>query len=322
MKLFTLCVLISLSTIIKAQSTNGLVASYSFNGGNANDDIGTLHGNVNGAFLTSDRFGNPNSAYKFFDGESITIPHSPLLKQHEMTVSLWVKIDSFNAAPNSQNFIFTIGNSNSNPYFGSFCMSALFNGNPFSSVNGSYFSVSQNNPWESTQGSSMFANTGQWQHYVLAITDDSLKMYVDGVIQGSYYKGFRTSYTTDSIYIGVSGNSSYYGNLNGCVDDINIYSGEMTPQDIYIMYRAGNPVGLEETSNNDRGPFMYPNPSTGFVQLSKAQDIKVSDLTGKVLFVKSNTTNFDLSGYPSGIYLVSILGTAGQVQETYKISKL
>jgi hypothetical protein len=46
--------------------TNGLVAAYEFNG-NANDTSGSgNHGVVNGATLTTDRFGNVGSAYAFF----------------------------------------------------------------------------------------------------------------------------------------------------------------------------------------------------------------------------------------------------------------
>ena len=40
------------------------VAYYPFTG-NANDAAGTNHGTVNGAVLTTDRFGNANSAYSF-----------------------------------------------------------------------------------------------------------------------------------------------------------------------------------------------------------------------------------------------------------------
>lgn len=49
--------------------SNGLVACYPFNG-NANDESGNGNqGTINGATLTSDRFGNSNSAYNF-DGSN------------------------------------------------------------------------------------------------------------------------------------------------------------------------------------------------------------------------------------------------------------
>jgi len=51
---------------------DGLVAYYPFNG-NANDESGNgNNGTVNGATLTSDRFGNANSAYSF-DGVNMRI---------------------------------------------------------------------------------------------------------------------------------------------------------------------------------------------------------------------------------------------------------
>jgi len=50
--------------ISQANLNDGLVAYYPFNGNDlANDIIGGNNGIVNGATLTSDRFGNPNSAY-------------------------------------------------------------------------------------------------------------------------------------------------------------------------------------------------------------------------------------------------------------------
>jgi hypothetical protein len=76
--------------------TNGLVAYYPFNG-NANDASG--HGNngtVNGATLTSDRFGSPNSAYSF-DGVSsdILVPETLFgPTDPAWTVSLWITTDN------------------------------------------------------------------------------------------------------------------------------------------------------------------------------------------------------------------------------------
>jgi hypothetical protein len=71
--------LLSLGLIMTAQiiysqvpsyvPSNGLVGYWGFNG-NANDQSGNgNNGTVNGATLTSDRFGNNNSAYSF-DGSN------------------------------------------------------------------------------------------------------------------------------------------------------------------------------------------------------------------------------------------------------------
>ena len=53
--------------------TNGLVGWWGFNG-NAQDGSGNgNHGTVNGATLTTDRFGNQNGAYDFTVSNYITV---------------------------------------------------------------------------------------------------------------------------------------------------------------------------------------------------------------------------------------------------------
>ncbi len=76
--------------------TNGLIAYYPFNG-NADDESGNAnHGTVNGAILTSDRFGNPNSAYNFNGVNSeVLIPDTlfgPTIAA--FSISLWVSTDN------------------------------------------------------------------------------------------------------------------------------------------------------------------------------------------------------------------------------------
>ena len=77
--LFTASVFIT-ALLSQAQVTTGLVAKYSFNTGSAIDEVGNNNGTASGAILTPDRFGNPNKAYKFTNGEYITLPNVPALK--------------------------------------------------------------------------------------------------------------------------------------------------------------------------------------------------------------------------------------------------
>jgi hypothetical protein len=84
--------------------TNGLVAYYPFNG-NANDESGNRNdGTVEGATLTADRFGNPNSAYRFNGVNSdILIPETlvgPSIPA--CSLSIWVTTDNgpYNAQQN------------------------------------------------------------------------------------------------------------------------------------------------------------------------------------------------------------------------------
>src|SRR5438045_784683 len=75
------------------QVTNGLISKYSFNNGNANDDVGIHHGTVFGATLTTDRFGNSNAAYQFIrdDLDYIEVPYSSDFTpgSNATSVSVW-----------------------------------------------------------------------------------------------------------------------------------------------------------------------------------------------------------------------------------------
>lgn len=75
---------------------NGLVAYYPFNA-NANDESGNdNNGTVNGANLTTDRFGNANSTYDF-DGinDYISVNHDASLNlSNQITMHGWIYPES------------------------------------------------------------------------------------------------------------------------------------------------------------------------------------------------------------------------------------
>src|SRR5215475_7065552 len=86
------CLFFSFFAIGQVNLSQGLLAYYPFNG-NANDASGNNnHGTpMNGVQLTTDRFGNANSAY-LFDGvdDYITIPNSASLNPtNAMSVALY-----------------------------------------------------------------------------------------------------------------------------------------------------------------------------------------------------------------------------------------
>ncbi len=89
-----LAIILGLAVQVQAQSflTNGLVLYYPFDG-NANDASGNgNNGTVEGATLTTDRFGNPNSAY-YFNGvnNDILVPECVFGKWQKSTLTLLYK---------------------------------------------------------------------------------------------------------------------------------------------------------------------------------------------------------------------------------------
>ncbi|KAA3631919.1 MAG: hypothetical protein DWQ02_15565, partial [Bacteroidetes bacterium] len=87
----TVLAILLLQTTLSAQiPTENLILSLPFNG-NALDESGNLnHGEVNGANLTTDRFGNEYSAYAF-DGmdDYIIIENNNINQTTEATFSFW-----------------------------------------------------------------------------------------------------------------------------------------------------------------------------------------------------------------------------------------
>ncbi|MCP4607283.1 MAG: LamG domain-containing protein [Planctomycetes bacterium] len=91
MKMRSILVLVVFLSIASPLSAS-LVAQYHFSG-NANDTSGNGHnGTVNGATLTADRFGNPNSAYSF-DGidDYVNVAYSSDFQLSAYTVSAWIR---------------------------------------------------------------------------------------------------------------------------------------------------------------------------------------------------------------------------------------
>jgi PKD repeat protein len=83
---------------VKSTITEGLIAYYPFSG-NAKDMTGRGHdGNAKDAILTTDRFGNENSAY-LFNGETSSIivkdKEDIRLSQTDFTINGWLKLDRF-----------------------------------------------------------------------------------------------------------------------------------------------------------------------------------------------------------------------------------
>ena len=84
-------------TVIAQIPTSGLVAYYPFNG-NANDNSGNgNNGIVTNATLTTDRFGNANSAYNFNGNSLITVTSSTTIQSisNNYSFSVWTKINAF-----------------------------------------------------------------------------------------------------------------------------------------------------------------------------------------------------------------------------------
>jgi hypothetical protein len=178
MKHFAFLLFALLAQHLQAQ-VNGPVAKYSFDNGNANDEVGSIDGVTHGVSLAPDRHNNANKAYAFDPGDYIALPNAPALKNQSMTVSLWVAPDSFAPSNVNTNYLYVVTNTASAGWLCNVCLGL----EPSSSK---YLSVTQNGFSAPSQSVDLTSTATlpampQWSHYVLTMSLDSVKSYINGV---------------------------------------------------------------------------------------------------------------------------------------------
>jgi hypothetical protein len=214
--------------------TSGLVGYWPFNG-NANDESGNgNNGTVNGATLTTDRFGNVNSAYVFSGGANISVPHNANQNISSVgTWSAWVDVSSFTAAGTTSQLI---SKYNSNLNQRSYVLElelSKFKHNVHDGIT-----------WHSvTSATSMQIN--EWRQVTVVFdktASPSLKLYLDGTLSATddSYHGDLPIHSLPIIF----GNSSgiALAAFNGEMDDIGIWNRALTPQEITNLYTSTVPV--------------------------------------------------------------------------------
>lgn len=197
--------------------TNGLVAYYPFNG-NANDESGNgNNGTVNGATLTTDRFGNPNSAYSFDGNDYIDCGSSVGDFSGNFSINVWIQTTDA-----TQDMILSKYQNASNLWY-------------LDKTNSSSFVLST--PDENIDLNGFVSvNDGNW--YMITVINDgiNLSIYVNNTFDTSTsigsYNGFSTS---ANLYIGGRQIASTL-RFNGKIDDIRIYNRDLTTEEITLLY--------------------------------------------------------------------------------------
>ncbi len=226
MKTFLLLItfIFYLSTGLFAQiSTDGLVGYWPFNG-NANDESGNGNdGVVNGAILTIDRFGNPNSAYKF-DGEDDYIGIGDLLFSNQISISVWAKLEDLNVDytlvgkwGNTREFILYMDVGN-----GGKSWRAVIGD---SETNLIATSVDDNS-----------AISGEWQHIVMTYNGDTLKTFVNGSEMQIQNGGNGLLNGVNEIGIGVDASNYLQRFFKGEMDDIAMFDRVLNEEEIQALY--------------------------------------------------------------------------------------
>lgn len=207
-----------------------LVACYPFNG-NANDQTSNANNptSVNAA-LTTDRFGNANSAY-YFDGidDGIEIPKSSSIEPlNTISVCAWVYKES---SSNAWTPIISKRYSIPDPY------------NSYSMDGGAGISqkwmVNICKGTVGSQNSVLTKNTrpyNVWDFLVLVYDGAKLKMFLNGDIEDSIALSGNIGYSSLGLFIGKNSVAGQF--FKGKIDDVRIYNRALSPCDIKYLYNS------------------------------------------------------------------------------------
>jgi hypothetical protein len=293
--------------------SNGLVGWWPFNG-NAIDESGNgNNGTVNGATLTTDRFGNANKAYSF-DGTGDYID---------------------------------CGNSTSVNILGSISISAWINAIDFFSENGiiskmgSYDLITgaENTvpPLDKIRwlqaGGFLYTNSIQPNNWlnVVAILDlnSNIKsIYINGSLVATQSVNLASiTPSNENLYIGahqplVIPDWSFHGSL----DDIGIWNRALTQQEITDLYNGT--LGISNLSENSI--YIYPNPTNDHITIDAGDlttmngySIRIEDAQGQQVFqnaVNQQQFYIDITSWGgNGLYFVRIIDPQGNTVDSKKI---
>ena len=226
-----------ISVVFAQIPTDSLIAWYPFTG-NANDSSGKgNNGTVIGATLTTDRFGNANSAYLFNgSGNMITLPILTKLNgSSHVTINAWVKATTGGSI--LAHWISTSANIGSpiGLIFGPSDKMAVY-----TAVNG---------------GQDITTDTGliiknQWTMMTLifdgSISNQANRLYAYINNQKIAFTSFSTAPTVPSSLGTIATFSEIGTSLNGTIDDIRIYNRVLSQNEVTSLYNEGltNPINI------------------------------------------------------------------------------
>ncbi len=300
--------------------TNGLVGYWPFNA-NANDESGNgNNGTVNGATLTSDRFGSTNAAYSF-NGVSnyIQCMQPGPIGVPSITVAFWTK----NIGSGSGHIV-SWGNNG-------------ISGEDFRVLTNAYGTCASSLDFDIYNSGIAFDNTfssNSWDFYVV-IFDSSIGTNINAA--SVYKNGVQiglTCFNQNNSSINISSAfpicfGKYHGTiptdyLSGIVDDIGIWSRVLTQQEITDLY-TNSTLGISEVSQSNLFS-VFPSPAQNLINVEADNKLigevyTIYDNRGRIVLtgkINSNNTIIELGNLSGGIYIFRV---GENMKQTFKVIK-
>lgn len=316
MKTLFVCFLLAFTGMVYGQSLNdSLLLYYPMNGTCIDASGNGFDATSNTAVLTTDRYGNPNSAYSFNGVDTyINWPNDPAL--HPMlpiTISFWVKYDVNDYLTT---FLFDTDYEENN-YSGIHCnlapgMQVAFS---FGDATGSTAPSARRSKVGTTQ-----LVPGEWYFVVGVIRGaQDMDIYVNCENDGGYYDGTGGSMQ----YLGMPGTLGRFdGNtseptryFDGSLDEFRLWNRALTSSDVEELCRL---TSIETNETHQVG--VYPNPAEEFIVLSNIPDdaerIDIVSMTGEIVITSDVQNKISVGALSEGLYFIRVIDNNGNIQST------
>ena len=273
--------------------SSGLVAYYPFNGNALDESLNGNNGIVTGATLTTDKYGNANSAYSFGGTDMISVNNNSSLNfgTNDFSISMWIypKVIKNLQIFGKDNY----NGSQPSPYGSGYYFQ--YSVAKSQDIRFATRSIANNN--SNFLGSTQIAPINTWTHVVGVRKNNILKLYINGKLDNAMIETVPTN-TDNSVnlkfgrYDEIS--TSYF---NGKMDDALIYNRALTDQEILDLYnnRPELQVKIEDNA-------ICSKDSTNIIIINPQSDIAYSVLnaTDSSVIGKAHYRNSDTLLISSG----------------------
>ena len=212
-------------------TTNGLVLYLPMDG-NANDASGNNNnGVVTGATLGNDRFGVANKAYRFNDGNRISVTNTASLAlTNAFTFSIWVNMQS-NTGRDGNGVVSTTPQQ---CLFTKNCDNGQIRSSISPQSNGTYILQTYANAGDQL---AIPFQLNQWKHIVSTYDGTTLKQFVNGSLVSTKTVALSLALSNSyNLVIGNMGCYVYY--FNGFMDEFRMYNRALSDTEVTTIYNA------------------------------------------------------------------------------------
>jgi len=305
--------------------TNGLLGYWPFCG-NANDESGNgNNGTVNGATLTTDRFGNINNSYQFIENTDMISIANTTINPQDFTISGWCKLNS--------PFVYTTFNilevaNIDYTTSGGFGLRMDQNDNIYGQGKYKVYAYAGLNGLSGTLSSNSldlsFIST--WNHFVVTKQNGVMTLYINNQLVSSIPFTGQIDFTNAWLQIGNRQNINNNPLSSRNIDDIGIWNRALNQAEITGLY--GSLSTSQNIANNT--VTIYPNPANDHITIDcgnlanvTGYQIKIVNTLGQEVFSGAmNTQQYVValntwSG--TGVYFVKIYDASNNLLNTKKI---